>query len=478
MEESDVPPITYTPPPGFASPTTRRIQDSFAKTSPPGSRQRHGLQAGNSIEEPKARSSSQTRILQSFLLSLQLTLVSLFALNSDFFWKITCTILAFLFVVLTILVKIPCLFNCFADFSEVQANGLTIVTLRLILDYAETGHGIIAVFLLFRMGGRVKRLIQLMEQLNSQPGIPFTASKGLVVGIILWSVFFLSSATLQVTVTGFWNPRHLFRAYRPDRLKLYEASEGAGTYVYKYQPLIDMTDTDYLILSALVKFLSIIHAHLLELVSLIVSGVVCNSLVSASIIVTDNRMAFVSHRVADHMTAVMGQANRLLAPLFFTSLLFNSMYVIFESVIVLDMSGIYILPKTGVCDAFKLLVSMTCIITMMNTGSRVTRTLNDGTKRTHVPAKVDILSPGMRGIIVLVVGVTAFAAIIVSGRLKDVSLHMDYQSNWTFNWMSEADMSTESELRERMDEGFMQIPVQYPWPPHEVKKLRLIPGMS
>lgn len=473
----DIPPITYTPPPGLISGDPRPA--SIAKTAGPSLlRIRRPVRHDSPVVTSKtAEETSQAKLLQSFLVSLQLTLVSFFALNPHFFWKITFSLLTALFLVFTMLVKTPCLFNCFTDVSEMQANGITIDLLHLVLDYLETVHGFAAVYLLFRTGGRTKHLIREMDNMLSESKIVSADAKWTTSRMTAGLVLVLLSAGVQVAGTLLWNPRRLFRAFHPDRVKQYQVAEGAiDSYRYKYQPMFDLLDTDYLIMSVIVKFLTVVHAHLLELVYFFSVDVLYCSLVSASDSSSITRIGSRDQR-SQSMSALVLQANRVLAPLISVSLLFNSVYIILETVIIFDQSGIYLFPETALCDVIKVLVAVASVILMIIKGSQIEKAIQNKTSDPYQTPEWNLFSPAMKGLIILVVSVTTFAAILISARLNDVSFEVQYQSNWTFNWINEAEVHTVAELKEQLDEGLMQIPAEYPYPPSEVRKLCWVPGV-
>ena len=92
----------------------------------------------------------------------------------------------------------------------------------------------------------------------------------------------------------------------------------------------------------------------------------------------------------------------------------------------------------------------------------------------HDAPSTAIISGGKKAILALLFLFAVLAALLISSRLNDESFVMEYQSNWTRDWVKESELGTEAEIRERVERGLMMIPVEYPWPPLEVKKMKTI----
>ena len=368
IDEEEIPHITYTPPPSVTARAVLQKSRSIAQTAAP-----TGIRSNTVSPEPNDKEivyPDHLSVFSRFILFLQVSLISLFGFNHDYFWKFAFTLTSACFIVLTIMVKTPCFLNCFCDGEEIRANGMTIALLRLFIDFLETIHGLAAAVLLFHLGGRLRPLMARIALLYQQFDIVETNQYKLLLRGV-WSLALVyANAAAQVSLMYVLNQRLLLRKYQPDKIRKYEADEGDGVYVYRYQPLIETHDSDYLFLSMFVKFFSLVHAHLPELVSSCLTSALKDAVSCSSSFKQSDES--ISHFVTS-FHALTAYNNKIFASIMFTSLLFNSLYIIISLVIVVDLSSVYLLPSPGIIEVYKILSSLFCLILLLKQGSNLER---------------------------------------------------------------------------------------------------------
>lgn len=414
-------------------------------------------------------------IFTRFMQFLQVSLISLFSFNEDFFWQITFTLLSAAFVLLTAIVRTPCLLNCYCDKDEIIAGGVTIDLLRLMIDWIEITRGITAAVILFNMGGSLLILISKIEVLLHGKSQAMKTILMLIIGALL----VISNAAIEVIMTCTYNERTLIHRYQPDKVKKFEADEGAGVYVYKYQSIIDTSDRDYLILAIMVKFFSRIHAHIPELVYSCTTVIACDAVsglknVLPAVISDESRNA-----LSVEIKSIAAYHKKIFSSLVFASILFNSLILMVSLLIVGDQSQVYLLPSSALIEFYKVVVSAAVIIIVLRQGYDMQKQVHRAIGLIHPEEEnhqtESLIAPASKIVLVVILSVSTALALLCSQQVNDVEISIAYQSNWTYDWVKYTDMSTETEMREKVEQGLMMIPIEYPYPPNEVKKLKKIP---
>lgn len=388
---------------------------------------------------------SPVKSLNRLVSLLQICAVSFFALNQDLTLKLVYSFTWLVFILITIAIETPCLFNCYVDPKALTQAPLTPDFLAVLADAITLIHAIVAGVTALRIGGDLRRFGYFFTLVTStSPASPHRSSP--LASKIYWSlrvyILFLTLvaiAAFECFILVQLNPRRILRPYTPDKLKLSEAREGKDPYLWEYTPVIDVGQDMFMYSSLLFRGLLVIHVRSLEVITIHLSSILKSANFLDISSTRDTREDTMddendNDENANDQRKMSMYLYNVLNRIVFKSLLFN-LFSILTSIAMVTraMTTIYIIPSVCLYDLVKLIEAIFFIICLLSSCSQMHLQL------TLLNSKLKASFPTgsqMGALLLLVIAYAIFICMIVENTQNTV-IHTAYYDNETRDWFSE-----------------------------------------
>ena len=442
------------------------------------------VKAKNEVEHhvpnliPDTKSSSTVTasvVFKSFRVLIfftQCNFLSFFAFNEDMCLKVTFTIMTDLFLLVSIVINIPCFFNCFLDFHELRVKGFTVELLQIIQQYVLLVHIMSIQWHFMTNGGRIKRFLAKLEAFARESKVTTQGKKAFWLCLQLTALITMNilSALLQAYLLICYQNRRILRSYQPNAVKVYFAKEGQGKYVYEYEPIVNLGDDFLLWLTLSVKFfahfqtfcLPIMSFHWSNVVSSIVPSI-CQSLKetdeSGNLIDLEHESIFKktsnSSNTSTDLLQSFSRIDRVVRSWTFISLLFNAVSGLLSLTIIFIQSAfIYLIPYSNPVEVYQIFVSLVSITVATTSGSKTCRILNESRTRLNQKEKTEqastLVSKGQQIILSVVTGMVIIFLLLISSRIQDTKILSNYDPKQTRNWLSEVTSISFKEAKKKL----------------------------
>lgn len=434
-------------------------------------------------ETKRAGESTDIKVLfksiRILILYFQVIFLSFFAFNNDICFKVVFTLFASLFETLNVLLNTPCFFNCFINIRQLKNDGFTVELLQVIIQYVVLLHVLCIAFFFLTNGGRINRLLTSMEDIGEQLRIKINSNiiTSIYQRLVLVVVAFIGNAFLQCYLQYSLNERSIMRKYQPDRVKEYFSKEGLGKYIYEYQPIVFFNDNVTFWMTMFARLITFIQIRSVEVLSFHLRHVVSKSLFPLIDLVQERSRMLIDVKEGTRSASTMKKEllhschaiDKVSGQLTFISLLFNSVSGLLSlAILVTQSSFVFLIPHSNLLEVYQILLSLTCIVITVNSGTAVCRSLNEARKflfenQEDCSSRSDksrVLTKTQQIMLLTAAGMVVIFLLLTCARVHDVKVWSLYDVNQTRDWTLDVTNTFPSEAKKKIrysivgDEGY------------------------